>query len=44
MNNNFNGINKEYLSVTFGFPKKEFGFNLSMKLPWILIKIYCELR
>ena len=33
MNNNFNGINKEYLSVTFGFPKKEFGFNLSMKLP-----------
>jgi len=33
MNNNFNGINKEYLSVTFGFPKKEFGFNLSMKIP-----------
>jgi len=33
MNNNFYGINKEYLSVTFGLPKKDFGFNLSMKIP-----------
>ena len=32
-NNIFKGISKEYLSVTFGYPQKEFGFNLSMKIP-----------
>ena len=35
--NIFKGISKEYLSVTFGYPQKEFGFNLSMKIPGLNI-------